>query len=182
MLTMSKVEAEEPRQSKIVMTGVSYAIIDQYKDLVYRTALAVVGNAADAEDIMQDVFFKYFQVHPQLENEQHEKAWFLRVTVNAGKTLLRSCWNRKRAASADLSRIPAEPEGAEHSPVLEAVLSLPDKYRIAIYLYYYEEYSIREIARLTEQSETAVAQQLSRGRKKLQKQLGGIKNEYGQRN
>lgn len=175
MLTMSKMDGdiEQPQEQKIVMTG-TYAVIDQYQDLVYRTALAVVGNTADAEDIMQEVFFKYFRLHPNLENEQHEKAWFLKVTVNAGRSLLRSAWHRKRS-TADLSRFPAESRDPETSQVLDAVLALPDKYRIVIYLYYYEEYSMREIARLTEQTETAVAQQLSRGRKKLQKQLGGLK-------
>jgi len=176
MLTMH--EQEEDRtvnigtQRNIMMTGVTFAVIDKYKDIVYRAALAAVGNFADAEDIMQEVFFKYFKTHPEFETEVHEKAWFLRVTMNESKNLLRSSWYRRRT-DADLSELTVEPGIGERSEVLDAVLSLPEKYRIAIYLHYYENYQISEIARITSQSESAVAQQLSRGRKKLEKKLGG---------
>ena len=159
---------------KIRMTGVSFAAIDKYKDLVYRTALTVTGNYSDAEDVMQEVFFKYFRSHPTFESESHEKAWLLRVTVNAGKSLLRSAWHRKRV-DVDISQLPVQTEEGGNSEVLSAVLSLPEKYRIAIYLHYYENYSIREIAGITGQSETAVSQQLSRGRTKLRKKLGGAR-------
>lgn len=177
MLTMQEqsegrtVDIGKPQNIRV--TGVTFAVIDRYKDMVYRAALAAVGNFADAEDIMQEVFFKYFKTHPEFESETHEKAWFLRVTVNESKNLLRSSWRRRRA-DTDLSQI-TQPEDGRDSAVLEAVLSLPEKYRIAIYLHYYENYQIREIARITSQSESAVAQQLSRGRKKLQKKLGGSK-------
>lgn len=178
MLTMMEKEmdhsVEVGQQQKIVMTGITYAVIDKYKDMVYRAALAAVGNFADAEDIMQDVFFKYFKTQPEFESKQHEKAWFLRVTINESKNLLRSSWKLRRTTTT-VSQTTEEMEDRELSPVLEAVLSLPDKYRIAIYLYYYEGYQIREIARITSQSETAVAQQMSRGRKKLEKLLGGYK-------
>ncbi len=170
--TNSNTDVEMERQKQIMMTGVSYAVIDRYKDMVYRAALTTVGNFADAEDIMQDVFLKYFKAHPSFESTEHEKAWFLRVTINEGKNLLRSTWHRKRAA-ADFSRIADENGTPEHSDVLDAVLSLPEKYRVVIYLYYYEEYSIRQIAQMLQKSEAAVAQRLSRGRKALEKKLGG---------
>ncbi len=176
MLTMMERKTgktvEIGKQQKIIMTGVTYAVIDKYKDMVYRAALTAVGNYADAEDIMQDVFFKYFKSQPEFESDSHEKAWFLRVTINESKNLMRSSWRRRRA-DTELTKFSELPEQNTESPVLEAVLSLPEKYRIAIYLYYYEGYQIREIARITSQSETAVAQQMSRGRKKLQKKLGG---------
>ncbi len=176
MLTMMERETgntvEIGKQRKIVMTGVTYAVIDKYKDMVYRAALTAVGNFADAEDIMQDVFFKYFKTQPEFESESHEKAWFLRVTLNESKNLMRSSWRRRRI-DAELTKVSEPMKVNEESPVLQAVLSLPEKYRIVIYLYYYEGYQIREIARITSQSETAVAQQMSRGRKKLQKKLGG---------
>ena len=73
-----------------------------------------------------------------------------------------------------MSQIP-QPETQKHPEVLQAVLSLPEKYRIAIYLYYYEEYSIQEIAKITGRSQTVIAQHLSRGRAKLRKKLGGDK-------
>ena len=176
MLTMHEQEEGKTvdigKQQNIMMTGVTFAVIDKYKDMVYRAALTAVGNFADAEDIMQEVFFKYFKTHPEFESESHEKAWFLRVTMNESKNLLRSSWKRRRV-DADLSAIMDESGSPERNEVLEAVLSLPEKYRIAIYLHYYENYMISEIARITSQSEAAVAQQLSRGRKKLEKKLGG---------
>lgn len=176
MLTMTEERGktvEIGRQQGISVSGVTFAAIDRYKDMVYRASLAVVGNYADAEDVMQEVFFKYFKTHPEFESETHEKAWFLRVTLNESKNLVRSTWRRRRV-DVDLSQIPVHMK-EKTSAVLEAVLSLPEKYRIAIYLHYYENYQIREIARITSQSEAAVAQQLSRGRKKLQKKLGGSK-------
>ena len=79
--------SDETRQAPAIeMSGVSFAIVDEYKDTVYRTALTVTGNYADAEDITQEVFLKYFQLKPQFETKSHEKAWLLRVTINAGKT------------------------------------------------------------------------------------------------
>ncbi len=157
----------------IHMSGVSFAIVDKYKDMIYRTAFTVVKNHEDAEDILQEVFFKYFRLQPAFENQSHEKAWFLRVTINEGKNLLRSFWKRKRTDDVNFENIVQQQADSHDSKVLQAVMSLPDKYRIAIYLYYYEEYSIREIASLTSQSETTIAQHLSRGRKKLRKKLGG---------
>ncbi len=157
-------------QKQIMMSGVSYAVIDTYKDMVYRAALTAVGNHEDAEDIMQEVFLKYFRTHPVFESTEHEKAWFLRVTINKSKNLVRSAW-KKRRSDMDMTKIPQPQE--EHSYVLDAVLALPEKYRIAIYLHYYEGYSIKEIAVITERSEAAVAQHLTRGRKRLEKYLGG---------
>ncbi len=176
MLTMQEQDGnnsvEIGKQQGISVSGVTFAVIDKYKDMVYRAAIAAVGNFADAEDIMQEVFFKYFKYHPQFESDTHEKAWFLRVTMNESKNLLRSAWHRRRA-DVDLSKLVDQSATERDSEVLEAVLSLPEKYRIAIYLHYYENYQIAEIARITSQSEAAVAQQLSRGRKKLEKKLGG---------
>lgn len=180
MLSVHEVEPDNSfdisKQTHIKMSGVSFTAIDKHKDVVYRTALTVTGNFADAEDIMQEVFFKYFRSHPDFETEEHERSWLVSVTINAGKNLLRSAWYRKRSET-DLSQLPEEMKEEEHgmSDVLAAVLGLPEKYRIAIYLHYYENYSIREIARMTGRTETAVSQHLSRGRIRLRKKLGGVK-------
>ncbi len=177
MLSINEIgqgSSAELKRQPIKMTGVSFAAIDKYKDLVYRTALTVTSNHSDAEDVMQEVFFKYFRSHPTFESESHEKAWLLRVTVNEGRTLLRSAWHRKRV-DVDITQLAGQAEEGGGSEVLCAVLSLPEKYRVAIYLHYYENYSIKEIAGITGQSETAVAQQLSRGRTRLRKKLGGAR-------
>ncbi|MDE5753913.1 MAG: sigma-70 family RNA polymerase sigma factor [Oscillospiraceae bacterium] len=158
----------------IQMSGTAFRIVDQYQDMIYRTAFTLVGNPEDAEDILQEVFFKYFRLNPAFESESHEKAWLLRVTINEGKNLLKSFWKRQRTDFDFEKMIQPESEANSHdSDVLQAVMSLPEKYRIAVYLYYYEEYSIKEIAGLTGQSETAIAQHLSRGRHKLRKKLEG---------
>ncbi len=170
---ISAISDERGQASAIEMSSMSFAIVDEYKDTVYRTALTVTGNFADAEDITQEVFLKYFQLRPEFETKSHEKAWLLRVTINSGKNLLRTFWHSRRG-EIDLSQIP-QPEKQKHPEVLQAVLGLPEKYRIAIYLYYYEEYSIQEIAEITGHSKAVVSQHLSRGRAKLRKKLGGDK-------
>lgn len=165
-------EMQEIHKKPIQMTGISFTAVDKYKDMIYRTALTMTKNYADAEDILQEVLFKYFRLKPGFESESHEKAWFLRVTINECKNLLRSIWKRSRI-DFDPELMSASGEGNQDSEVLQAVMRLPEKYRIAIYLYYYEEYTVREIAGVTSQSEAAVAQHLTRGRKKLRKWLGG---------
>ena len=173
MLSASETDIPLGIQKKTIrMTGVSYAALDKYKDLVYRTALTVTGCHEDAEDITQEVFFKYFRMNPEFEDETHEKAWLLRVTINAGRNLLRSAWFRKRA-DVDITLFPDGGDAPGDSAVLKAVLGLPEKYRTAIYLHYYEGYSAAEIASLTGRSAAAVGQHLSRGREKLRKILGG---------
>lgn len=159
---------------EIRMSGRSFAVVDKYKDLVYRMALTVTGNYADAEDVMQEVFFRYFRSHPEFETEAHERSWIVSVTLNTGKNLVRSAWYRKRA-DVDISALAeaAAEDSHEMSPVLAAVLALPEKYRVAIYLHYYEGYTVKDISRITGKSEAAVAQYLSRGRIRLRRKLGG---------
>ena len=155
--------------------GLNFEVMDTYKDAVYRAALTVTGNFADAEDIMQEVFLQYYRSHPDFESPSHEKAWLLRCTINAARNLLRSAWQRKRV-DLDLTELPAaEDADAASSEVLAAVLRLPERYRTAIYLYYYENCSVKEIAHITGRTEAAVGQHLSRGRMKLRKLLGGDK-------
>ena len=173
ILAQNMSQPEELQQNAIHMTGVSFAVVDQYQDMIYRTALTMTRNHADAEDVLQEVFFKYFRLKPAFESESHQKAWFLRVTINECKNLMRSVWKRCRSElNFELYGKP-ENETQEDTPVLRAVMKLPEKYRIVIYLYYYEEYSVREISGITGQSEAAVSQQLVRGRKKLRKSLEG---------
>ncbi len=174
---MLSINEEEPGRtqepSPIHVSGGSFAVVDKYKDLVYRMALTVVGNHADAEDVMQEVFFRYFRSHPMFENEVHERNWILKVTLNTGKNYARSIWNRNRT-ELDLDSVAAEQEQSGVSDVLRAVLSLPERYRVVIYLHYYEELRIAEIARILKVSESAAAKRLSRGREKLRKKLGGV--------
>lgn len=169
-------------------------LIDRHADLVLRLAYTYVGNRADAEDLVQTVFLKAFAGAPSFSDAEHEKAWLIRVTANASKDALRA---RKRRAVpvaldervsdtgvASLSEagavaFPATHDSAASSyeapgPVTEAVLTLPPAYREVVFLYYYEEYSTREIAALTDSSEVAVRARLSRARKKMRAALEGV--------
>ena len=143
--------------------------VKQYENKLFRTALAVVGNNADAEDIIQEVFVKLFQKQPNFESPSHEAAWLIRVTVNLCKNYLRSQWWKKTVPLLDTCPAPE----AEQYCTMQAVLSLPSKYRAVIHLYYYEGYSTKEIAEIMAQKESTVRQLLTRARRKLKNLLEG---------
>jgi len=144
--------------------------VQRNESKVYRTAIAIMGNKADAEDIMQDVFLKVVAGKaPQFQSAEHETAWLIRVTVNHCRSRLRLHWFRKSEPLLDI--YPAQDN--EQHELLETVLSLPPKYRIAIYLFYYEGYSTKEIAEITEQKEPTVRSILTRARHMLKDFLEG---------
>lgn len=146
--------------------------IDRYADMVKRICFIHLKNETDTEDIFQTVFLKYAMSDVVFTNEMHEKAWLIRVTLNACKDLLKSFF-RKRTVPLDAY---VEQNGivdAAHSEVLEAVLSLPEKYRRVIYLHYYEGYTAPEIAEILGIKENTVYTQLTRGRALLHDVLGG---------
>lgn len=146
--------------------------IDRYADLVRRVCMIHLKNHADTEDIFQTVFLKYVTGTTEFESEEHEKAWFIRVTINACKDLLRSFF-RSRTVSLDdlLEQSDQVPEG--HREVLEAVLALPDKYRDVVYLHYYEGYTAPEIGTILHKNPNTVYTLLTRARDELRKMLGG---------
>lgn len=146
--------------------------VEQYADLVQRICFYHLRNRADTEDVFQNVFMKYMMYDEPFSNEEHEKAWLIRVAVNACKDLLKSFFRRKVVSLETLYEIPVEvPE--THREVLEAVLSLPEKYKDVIYLYYYEGYSAVEIGAICGKKENTVYSLLSRGRGMLKEKLGG---------
>lgn len=143
------------------------SIMQRNKDKVYRTALAIMCNVADAEDVFQDVFMKLFEKQPEFESFEHETAWLIRVTANMCKSRLRS-FERKNTQPL-LDTYPAQ-SGTQHE-LIELVLSLPYKYKIAIHLFYYEGYSIKEIAEMTGQKASTVGNHLARARRMLKNYL-----------
>lgn len=147
-------------------------IVSTYADTLLRLCFTYLGSVQDAEDIVQTVYLKLLVSGPEFQSPEHEKAWLIRTAVNACKDELRAF--RRRAVPLEVIPEKTAPE-IPASPVLDSVMVLPEKYRGVIYLFYYEGYSIREIAGLLGRSETAVAAQLSRGRGKLRKMLGGQK-------
>ena len=116
--------------------------IGRYSGTLLRVAFAYVKNTADAEDIVQDVFLTLFANPPEFADEEHEKAWLIRCTINRSKNVMKSAWLRKRAPLEEAFGILAQ----EDRGLLSAVLALPENYRAAIHLHYYENYSIQEIA------------------------------------
>lgn len=143
------------------------------KDTVYKLAWMYCRDKDRADDIFQDVFYKYLAYHPKFKDLEHERAWFIRTTVNLCKNLLKSKWQRDilQLEEWDGGQMPLQESGDAFAELKEAVLRLPDKYRVPIHLYYYEEYSVREIAQLLHKSESTVQTQLQRGREKIRQML-----------
>nr|WP_294467482.1 RNA polymerase sigma factor [uncultured Sellimonas sp.] len=150
--------------------------IERYSDMVKRICLIHLQNRADTEDIFQTVFLKYVLRSTPFENEEHEKAWLIRVTVNACRDLRRSFFKSRTVSLDALLDVPA-PMQQDHREVLEAVLSLPAKYKDAVYLHYYEGYTAEEIGEILGKKTNTVYTLLTRARALLKEKLGG--EEYG---
>lgn len=146
--------------------------VEKYADTVFRICILHLKNKSDAEDIFQEVFLKFALNDKEFENANHEKAWIIRVTINACKDLIKSFF-RSRTISIDELISVADEEKEDLSYVLEAVLKLSAKYRDAIYLHYYEGYSALEIGEILGKNENTVYSILSRGRSMLKESLEG---------
>ena len=146
--------------------------VDRYADMVRRLCMIHLKNEADTEDIFQTVFLKYLLSPVVFESEEHEKAWLIRVTSNACKDLLKSFFRSRTTSLDDLLERPAELP-PDHREVLEAVLSLPRKYREVIYLHYYEGYTAPEIGKILGKNENTIYTRLTRARGLLKEKLGG---------
>lgn len=149
--------------------------VDRYADTVRRICMLHLKNHADTEDIFQTVFLKYALSTVEFESEAHEKAWLIRVSVNACRDLLKSIFHRRTVPLDDLWNEP-EALAPEHREVLEAVLALPQKYRSAVYLHYYEGYTAPEIGRILDKNVNTVYTLLTRARTMLRETLGGDGN------
>lgn len=146
-----------------------------YGDMVLRVAYTYLKSKSDAEDIVQDVFLHIMEKCPEFNDDKHEKAWIIRVTVNMCKNKLNLFWNRNKCPIDDIKNISAYDSHDTDGNVLKSVMQLPDKYRIAVYMHYYEGYSTPEIAHIIGKSDTAVRSYLHRARNKLKEML---KEEY----
>ena len=150
--------------------------VEQYADMVRRLCMIHLKNHADTEDIFQTVFLKYALSSVLFESAEHEKAWILRVTVNACKDLLKSFFRSRTVSLDDIMEQPAVmPQ--DHREVLEAVRSLPVKYKDAVYLHYYEGYTAPEISRILGKNVNTVYTILNRSKQLLREKLGGEEDE-----
>ena len=158
-------------------------LVDTYADTILRVCYTYLRTTQDAEDICQDVLLKVLQRSQRFFSADHERAWIIRVAANAYKDLLKSRGARATVALDDAPEPASAPHATEaqltaHSrSVLQSVMNLPTNYREAIYLHYYEGYSIKQIAELVGASESAVATRLSRGRAMLRPVLEGADHD-----
>ena len=150
--------------------------VDEYADMVRRLCMLHLKNYADTEDIFQTVFLKYALSSIEFENKEHEKAWLIRVTINACKDLLKSFFRRNTVSIHELIEQPA-PQDQDYTDVLEAVLSLPKKYKDVVYLYYYEGYTAPQISKILGKNVNTIYTLLNRSKKILKAQLGGSEYE-----
>lgn len=147
-----------------------------YGDTVYRVAYHALGNPSDAEDVMQTVLLRLYEYKKDFESEEHMKHWLLRVAVNESRKALRSFW-RRTSVPLEEWRETAAPEDPEKAEVLEAVMALEPKYRLAVYLYYYEGLSVAEAAAVLRANVSTVQTWLLRARARLRKELTEEKEE-----
>ena len=145
------------------------SLIQIHQNALCRAALAILGDAHEAEDAVQDAFLRCLEKGPEFESPAHEKAWLLRVTVNGCKSRLRSPWRRRTAPLLDT--YPAA--GPEEQSLMEAIGALPARDRAVLHLYYYEGYQTAEIAGMTGWREGTVRSRLTRARAKLGALLKG---------
>lgn len=143
--------------------------VEEYADMVYRLALVKTGQRTDADDVFSEVFLRLVKYQGRIGSPEHLKAWLLRVTINCCNRHHTSFW-RKRVLSTETFP-QEEPSASQEFPsenyVLEAVRALPQEYRDAVHLYYFERYSVKETAQLLHKPEGTVKSLLSRARAQL---------------
>lgn len=144
--------------------------VKKYSSSMLKVAFSLLKSTADAEDAVQEAFVKLITKAPEFENDEHRKAWLLRVTVNISKNMLKSAKRKNLPLTEEI------PYSEKSDDVLPYVLSLNEKYRVVTHLYYYENYSIKEIAEILSLPAATVGTRLSRARKMLEKSL---KEDFG---
>lgn len=150
--------------------------IERYSDTVQRLCIVYLKNHADTEDVFQTVFFKYYLSSIVFESDEHEKAWIIRVTINACKDWLKNLFRTRTVPLDEIIELPSEaPQGS--NDVLEAVLSLPVKYRNVVYLHYYEGYTAPQISNILHKNVNTIYTLLTRSKELLREKLGGEENE-----
>ena len=145
-----------------------------YKDMVFRLCYLYLRNSSDAEDAVQSVFLKSIISNvASYTDSNYQKAWFITTSKNLCKNILKNWWRRRRVVMEDLPETPIWDSRKEQSEILEKLLSLPEKYKTVMYLYYFEEYTINEISDILKRKKSTIQTQLARGRDRLKVNLGG---------
>lgn len=150
-------------------------LVEEYQTMLYRVAFSNMRNRADAEDAVQEAFLRYMKDEKPILNREHEKAWLIRTTIHICMDILKSSWRQKTVALDESLMAETKnvylPYQTKDDKTLEAVLKLPMHYRNPIYLFYYEDYSIQEIAGVLNEKEGTIKTRLRRGREEVKKIL-----------
>ncbi len=145
--------------------------VESFGDGLYRLAFSWCRNRADAEDMVQSAFIKLLRADKPFESREHLRRWLMRVTVNNCKKLMLSPWRTRQEPLEDYAERLYAREQTEDSELFLAVMALPQKQRVAIHLYYYEGYSVREISRLLRVNESTIQSRLASARANLKSKL-----------
>ena len=145
------------------------ALYEAYADMIYRLALVRTRNRADAEDVLQDVFFRCLRRQPDFRDQEHQKAWLITAAINSSNSLLGRADRRHGAGEEPLAYLATEDDTDDS--VYRAVMELPEKYRTAVHLFYYEGYSVEEIGKMTDTNPSTVKSHLHRAREALRGML-----------
>lgn len=150
-------------------------LVEKYSDMILRIAYTYLKSKTDAEEVMQDVFLQIIDKRPDFQDATHEKSWIIRTTINLCKNTLNRFWNKHKLPIDEAVTAAGYDTYQLDNSVFQAVMSLSEQYRIAIYMFYYEGYSALEIAHILKKSDAAVRTLLHRARNKLKSML---KEEY----
>ena len=145
-------------------------LFEKYQNNLYAAAFNVCRDAEDAKDVVQDTFIQYHLLKKDFDNEQHIRAWLIRVAINKAKNMNRTFWRKNKVPLEEYIETLAF-ETPESEELFETVMKLPEKYRIVIHLFYYEDYTVHEIADILKITESNVKVRLSRGRVMLKEKL-----------
>lgn len=151
------------------------ATLEKYSDMVRRICFLYLKNSADVDDIFQEVFLKLLQRKTLFISDEHEKAWLIRVTINKCKDVFKSFW-RKNVDPIENMEFAFEDDAEKE--LLQVVLSLPEKYKDVIYLYYYEGYNVPEMANMLNKNENTIYSHLHRAKSLIKEKLEVEDHDY----
>lgn len=146
-------------------------LFGRYSDMVYRIAISYGNNVQMAEDVVQEVFLRFLKKRPDFKSSEHEKAWFIRVTVNCCKSLLSSAWIKRVQPLEDTMQAEILFKDSGSSSLYELVSGLSAKYSTVLYLRYYEEYKVKEIAKILHITPNLVSARITRAKKMIKQEL-----------
>lgn len=153
------------------MSEVFMELYEEYVDMIYRISLIFLKDIPDTEDAVQDIFIKLLKNKKSFHSKEHEKAWIIVVTQNHCKNLLLSPWRLKRNILDKVKEASHIEDSTERDFIWQEISNLPNKYKIVIYLYYYEGYDTNEIAKILSINSSTIRSRLSKARELLKPKL-----------